>query len=211
MGSNGFVERAEAAVVETVSIVLTDEPGATCAVVGFRLQDGASVAVPVPVYFTAQLRFTVPENPPAGVSEIVSVADPPDELIVSELDDGDSVTVVPVPLRDTVCGEPEALSVIVRLPLRVPPAVGANVTEMVQLAPTATLDPQVLVSAKSPEAAIDVMLRAVVPLLVSVTVWAALVEPVFCAAKVRLVGENAATGSGGRLIVYEAIAVALAV
>ena len=211
-GSNGSLRCAELdADVETVSVVLADEPDATWAVVGLRLHVGVSVAVPVPVYFTAHVMFTVPENPPAAVSEIVSVADPPAELIVKELDVGDSATVVPVPVRDTVCGEPEALSVRVRLPMRVPPAVGANVTDMVQLAPAATLDPQVLDSAKSPVEAIDVTLSAAAPLLVSVTVCAALVVPVFCAAKVRLVGENAAAGAGGRLIVYEAIASALVV
>ena len=77
---------------------------------------------------------------------------------------GESVTagagVVPVPLSETVCDEPLALSVTVSVPVRVPLAVGVKVTEMMQLAPPATLEPQELVSAKSPEAAIDVMLNA---------------------------------------------------
>jgi hypothetical protein len=51
----------------------------------------------------------------------------------------------PVPLRATLCGEPVASSVIVILAVRVPAAVGVKVTEIVQLAPAATLVPQLLV------------------------------------------------------------------
>jgi hypothetical protein len=104
------------------------------------------------------------------------------------------VAAVPVPLSATVCGDPLALSVRVNVPGRVPLAVGANVTEIVQFAPAATLDPQLLVSPKSPEAAIDVTESAAVPELVSVTVCAALVVLTVWEAKVRLVGETAAVG-----------------
>ena len=41
----------------------------------------------------------------------------------------------PVPLNATICGLDVPLSTIVRLPVREPIAVGANVTEIVQLAP----------------------------------------------------------------------------
>jgi hypothetical protein len=89
--------------------------------------------------------------------------------------------VVPVPVSVTVCGLPVALSVIVSVPVRVPPAVGVKVTLIVQLAPAATVDPQVLVSAKSllfvPVIVILVMLTGVSSVLVSVTVCAALVVP----------------------------------
>src|SRR5437016_2908473 len=90
---------------------------------------------------------------------------------------GDRLTAgaVPVPLSDTVCGLPVALSAIVTAPVRVPVAVGVNVTPMVQLAPAASDAPQVLVSAKSPLAAILVMLRAALPVLVRVTVCETLV------------------------------------
>lgn len=57
---------------------------------------------------------------------------------------------VPVPPSVTVCGLLEALSVIVNEPLRVPLAVGVNVTFTVQLELAATLAPQLLVCAKSP-------------------------------------------------------------
>src|SRR5713226_4780622 len=84
----------------------------------------------------------------------------------------------PVPVRLTDCGLPEALSAMLKLPVRVPDAVGVNVTLMLQLAPAATELPQVFVSTKSPLAAILVIVRAALPVLDSVTVCAALVVPV---------------------------------
>ena len=56
----------------------------------------------------------------------------------------------PVPLRLAVWGLPAALSLTVRVAVRVPVAVGVNVTLIVQLPPAATLEPQLLVCAKSP-------------------------------------------------------------
>ena len=54
-----------------------------------------------------------------------------------------AVTAVPVPVSGTVCGDPLALSVMVKVPVRVPVAVGVKVTLMVQFAPAATVAPQV--------------------------------------------------------------------
>src|SRR6266566_2903572 len=92
----------------------------------------------------------------------------------------------PVPLRATDCGLPDALSVIVTLALRLPVAVGVKVTLMVQEAPAASvleLLGHVLVWAKSPALvpvrAMLLMVRDPVPLLVSVTVCAALVALTF--------------------------------
>jgi len=169
-GRKGLLFRADAAVVEIVRVVVAAEPDVTSAWVGFRLHVGASVLVPAPVYVTEQARFTVPVKPPAGDSWMESVTDPPAELMVRELDAGISATVAPVPTSDTVCGDVLELSVTVSVPVREPPAVGVNVTEIAQFAPVATLDPQVFVSAKSPDAAMDVMLKAADPLFVSVTV-----------------------------------------
>jgi hypothetical protein len=88
----------------------------------------------------------------------------------------------PVPLKATVCGLPEALSVTVRVPVRAPVVVGVKVTFMVQFAPAAkvagltgqALAP-VLVAAKSPEAAIELIVNGPTPVLVSFTGVAALV------------------------------------
>ena len=79
----------------------------------------------------------------------------------------------PVPLRLAVWGLPAALSLTVRVAVRVPVAVGVNVTLIVQLPPAATLDPQLLVWAKSPllvpVMVMPLMLSAVLPGFESVT------------------------------------------
>jgi len=110
---------------------------------------------------------------------------------------GDNVTegAVPLPLNDTLCGLPLALSVMVIAPLRVPTAVGVNITEIVQLAPTLRLFPQVFVWLKSPLARTLLIVRVVVPELVSVTFWALLLVPTCCEAKVRLVGDKPTPGA----------------
>jgi len=96
----------------------------------------------------------------------------------------DKLTVgpVPVPLKPTVCGLPLALSVSVRLPDRVPLAVGVKVTSTTQLAPAATgvLVLQVVppaAMAKSPVAAMLVKVKDPVPVLVTVRGLTALVVP----------------------------------
>jgi hypothetical protein len=84
---------------------------------------------------------------------------------------------MPVPESATVRGLPAASSVIVTVPLLDPPAEGPKVTLTRQLAPAASELPQVFVWAKSPLAAILVMVRAALPVLESVTVWPELVVP----------------------------------
>ena len=107
------------------------------------------------------------------------------------------LTAAAVPLRVTVCGDPPALSVTASVPVREPATVGVKVTAMVQLTPGATLVPQLLVWAKSPEAAIEVSVRATCPEFVRVTAWAAVVVPTVCWANVRLVGESVTAGPAG--------------
>ena len=75
----------------------------------------------------------------------------------------------PVPVRLTVCVAGLALSVMVTAPVLVPVVVGLKVTLRVQLAPAATLEPQVLVCEKSPLTVMLVMLRVALPVLLSVT------------------------------------------
>jgi hypothetical protein len=53
----------------------------------------------------------------------------------------------PVPVRLTVCGLPAALSEMLTVAVRIPAAVGVNVTLIMQLLFAATEPPQVLVSA----------------------------------------------------------------
>jgi len=87
----------------------------------------------------------------------------------------------PVPVSAMVCGEPLALSAMLRLAEKVPAADGANVTAMLQLEPEANTVPQVFVWLKLlafvPEKPMELMASAAVPLLVNVTLWAALVVP----------------------------------
>jgi hypothetical protein len=86
---------------------------------------------------------------------------------------------VPVPERLTDWGLPVALSVMAMAAARLPLAEGVKVRLMVQLAPAATLDPQLLVWAKSlalaPETATLVILKAALPELLSVTAFVVLV------------------------------------
>jgi hypothetical protein len=100
----------------------------------------------------------------------------------------------PVPLNPAVCGEPVALSAIVKLALLVPVAVGLNVTVKLQAAPTATLLPQAFVTLKSPAfvplIVTEEIVKAISPLFVSVTVWPALVVPTFWLPNERLEGER---------------------
>ena len=87
----------------------------------------------------------------------------------------------PLPLNAAVCGLPLALSVTATLAVRVPVAVGLNVTLIVQLVPAARLAPQVWVWVKSPllvpVMAMPLMLSAAVPVLERVIDWAALLAP----------------------------------
>ena len=81
---------------------------------------------------------------------------------------------MPVPVRLTACGLPVASSAIESEAARLPLAAGVKVTLIVQLAPAATLDPQVLVWVKSPalepEIEMPVTLKAALPVLVKVTI-----------------------------------------
>ena len=75
----------------------------------------------------------------------------------------------PVPVRLTVCVAGLALSVMVTAPVLVPAAVGLKVTLRVQLAPAATLEPQVLVWEKLPLNLKLVIVRLALPVFLSVT------------------------------------------
>jgi hypothetical protein len=113
---------------------------------------------------------------------------------------GDRLTtgLVPVPERLTVCGLPLALSVKVMAAVKDPLATGVKVTLMAQLAPAATLVPQLLLCAKSPGLApvmvMLVMVNAALPELVNVTDWAVLVVPTAWLPKARLVVDRLAEG-----------------
>ncbi len=85
----------------------------------------------------------------------------------------------PLPVRLTAWGLFVALSAMFNVPVRVPGLEGVKVTLMVQLAPTATEAPQVLVWTKSVVfvSKMLVMVNVALPVLVSVIVCGELVTP----------------------------------
>jgi hypothetical protein len=148
-----------------------------------------------------QLSATVPLNPLTGATCRLYVAGCPG-LTVAVFEPPVATSMVksvPVPLKGTACGLPEALSVIVTFAVRFPVAVGLNVTLIEQFAAAATLAPHVFVSEKSPPfvpvMAMLVMFKVAVPLLVSVTFCAALAVVTSCPAKFRLVGASVTAGA----------------
>lgn len=80
-----------------------------------------------------------------------------------------AAAVIPVPAKETVCGLPVALSVMVIVPVRAPATVGVKITEIVHVLAGATDAPQVFVWLKSPVGAMLAVVSAAEPVLVSVT------------------------------------------
>ena len=105
-----------------------------------------------------------------------------------------AVAATAVPLSETFCGLDAPLSVNEMAPVSVPEAVGVNVTEIVQLALAARLDPQLFVSAKLAEGLMPLIEREALPVLVKVTLCAGLVVATVWLAKVRLVDDKLTTG-----------------
>lgn len=105
----------------------------------------------------------------------------------------------PVPVSVTVWGLVVALSAIETEPVRVPWAVGRKTTPMVQFRRDLSDDPQdPPLRAKSPVKVTLEMLNVPAAVFESVMVLAALVVPIACAPKVRLVGEtDAVTADAG--------------
>jgi hypothetical protein len=103
-----------------------------------------------------------------------------------------AINQLPVPERVTVCGLLGASSAIVTLPVRAPVTVGVNVTLITQVAAGATMPPLTQVvpaaNAKSPLIVTDERLRVAPPVLVSVTMLAALVLFTFCLPNRRFPG-----------------------
>ena len=104
----------------------------------------------------------------------------------------------PVPVRDTICGLVGALSVMVNEAVRLPVAVGVNLTLLVQLLLAATELPHVLVSPKSPGLAPVIAMpltdRAAFPVLFRVTESGVLVVPRVWLGKGKVEGLGMAAG-----------------
>ena len=95
----------------------------------------------------------------------------------------------PVPLSVTVCKLPPELSVIVSIPLRVPLVVGLKKTSMEQLELTASVLPQAFTVPKSAAlTATVVIVSAILPVLVKVTLCGRLELPTYWSGKLMLEG-----------------------
>ena len=108
----------------------------------------------------------------------------------------------PLPDNGIDCGLPLALSVTVSVPVRAPTTVGANVTLMMQFAPAAKVAGLIgqalapaLVAAKSPEAAIELIVNGPAPVFVSFTFIALLVVVSIWPPKGTLVWSNPTPGA----------------
>jgi hypothetical protein len=104
---------------------------------------------------------------------------------------------VPVPDNATVCGLLGELSVIVRVPVRAPTWVGVKTTSILQFLPAAKVLPQgfgLVVSAKSPLAAMLLILSVEVPVLVSVTTFFGPVAPTTTLVHASEVGDTVTVG-----------------
>jgi hypothetical protein len=134
-------------------------------VTGFGTVQVASEGAPV------QLRLRLWLNPHSPAKVKVYVADWPGATAseVEEPEAGASMKSWPIPLSATLCGLSRALSEMLMVPVLVPAATGLKVIEIVQLAPTLTVAPQVLVWEKSPLAVMLEMANEALPVLVSVT------------------------------------------
>jgi hypothetical protein len=92
--------------------------------------------------------------------------------MVAEVEEPDGAAIVkssPVPVSARVWGLPSAVSATAMAAVLVPPAAGLKLTLRVQLALTATPEPQSLVWEASSLAVMPAMLRAAPPVLVRVT------------------------------------------
>lgn len=121
----------------------------------------------------------------------------PNDRLVAENVTG-AVGAKPVPVSAMFCGEVVALSVITMVAVFAPADVGAKWPWMVQLAPTARLGPQLLANTNCepllPRTAMLVMVSAVVPLLVKVTVCEPLDCPTVTVPKARLPADRVTGG-----------------
>src|SRR5437870_3912018 len=157
-----------------------------------------------PMSAPAHARPTGDLNPPIGVMVTVNVRVFPAFTfsVAAGPVNPKSGAAVPFPLSVMICGLPPGLEERRVGTVRAPEAVGVKVTLMVQFAPAAkvaglvgqALAP-VLVAAKSPEAANELIVKAAVPVFVSVTVIGVLVVASGWLPKPSLVGANPTPGA----------------
>src|SRR5229473_3639644 len=188
----------------TMNAVVASDTCAFCAVFPSAAATDVGVTVQVERFGApVQVNATAPVNPFMGVMVTLKLSVLPAVtfcVVVGPVNPKSGGVVVPV--SDTLCGLPVALSVMFKGPMRVPAAVGLNVTLIVQFAPAARVRGLIGqgvapgLAAKSPDAAMELIVRGPVPVFVSVTVCAALVVFSGWLAKLRLVGASPTAGVG---------------
>ena len=131
-------------------------------------------------------------NPPNAVALSEYAAAPPGDTVAEVAEPGGAAIVKssPVPASAMVWGLPSAVSATDIAAVLDPPAAGSKVTLRVQLALTATVEPQSLVWEASWLEVMPAMLRAAPPVLVRVMLWTLLTVPTVWAGKVKEEGEN---------------------
>jgi hypothetical protein len=147
-----------------------------------------------------QLKFIIPLNPPDGLNTNLKLALCPALTVceVGEPDTGPIRKSWETPDRAMVCGFPGAVSLIIRLAARGPPALGVNVTETLQLPPIAKEPGQLFVWLKSvlfvPVTLMAVMLRAALPVFTRVTAAGGLVLPTVSVARLTRLVDKVRSG-----------------
>jgi hypothetical protein len=111
-----------------------------------------------------------------------------------------AVAAAPVPVKDTDCGVPVALSAIERAAVNAPATNGLNSTDTVQVAPTASEVVHVVADFRKEVAPVPVMVsevnvNAAVPEFFTVTTCAAVVTPTVVDANVSVVGVSVTAGA----------------
>ena len=110
-------------------------------------------------------------------------------------EDGTTVkAATPTPVKETVCGDPVAFDVIVKLPVCVPAAVGENVTTMVQSSFWRTVVLQLFVWANWPDVVTDVTVSGALPTFITVSICWLDVEPIWTDPKSSLCEDNVTAG-----------------
>ena len=122
-------------------------------------------------------------------------------LIVCELEPGRlwlAKTSFPVPASLSVCGEPDASSLTVRVPIQIPAALGVNVTEIVHVRPAASVAPHVVDFANTVVlTAILLIVRSVFPVFVRVNTCGELFVDGNWSVKVKPDGVSVSCGVSG--------------
>ena len=149
-----------------IGTVLPSAPG-----VGLTVQTAFAGA---PVHANA----TLPFSPACDESRSGKVALVPLDTVTLVAPFAARAKSMPIPVREMLCVPEVAVSVRVRVPVRVPAAVGVKITERLQADPGPTVDPQVsAVIEKSPVTAVWERLSRTPPLLVRTRVAAGAWRP----------------------------------